>query len=165
MFPQNHNISWLQVLWDITPGPQWSKYLTVRGILHQIHNIPGLQNLWDVSQKQQYLMVVDFLRYNTSTTVFLSFCLFFVFLSLDFFIFLNFYISVFLSFCLFIFCLLSFCFFCLLVFLSFCLFVQTSLWSNVWRVSTLKSQNSLFVPKFQSNKVAVTDSLTDQGQV
>ena len=66
---ENNNISWLQVSWDITPGPQWSKYLSVRGILHHIHNIPGLQNLWDVSQKQQYLMVANFVKYYTNTTI------------------------------------------------------------------------------------------------
>ena len=46
-------------------------------------------------------------------------------------------LNSFLSFCLFFYIVLYFCLFsfCLFVFLSFCLFVQTSLWSNVWRVS------------------------------
>ena len=46
-----------------------SKYLTVREILLQIHNISRLQNLWDISPKRQYLMVADFVRYNTSNTI------------------------------------------------------------------------------------------------
>ena len=61
---------------------------------------------------------------------FLSFCLV-VFLSCP----------LFLYFCHFVF--LSFCRFVFVVFFSFCLFVffvQTSCWSNVWRVSSFKSR-------------------------
>ena len=42
------------------------------------------------------------------------------------------------------------------VFLYFCLFVQTSLWSNVWRIWSLKSHSLC-----QNSKVAVTDWLTE----
>ena len=68
--------------------------------------------------------------------VYLSFCIF--------------CLSVFLSFCFFVF--LSFCLF---VFLFFFLFVQTSLWPNVWRVSSVKSHSLC-----QNSKVALSDSLT-----
>ena len=72
-------------------------------------------------------------------------------------------------FCIFVFwpsCLFVFWPLCLFVFLYFCLFfifVRTSLWSNVWRVSSVKSCSL-----YQNSKVAVTHSLThltDQGQV
>ena len=49
-------------------------------------------------------------------------------------------------------CLLSFCLF---VFLSFCL---DSCWSNVWKVSSLKSRSLC-----QNSKVAVSHWPTDQG--
>ena len=72
-----------------------------------------------------------------------------------------------LSFCLFLFIFLSFCLF---VFLSFWLFVFLYFfvclsrhqigWSNVWVVSSFKSHNLC-----RNCKVAVTDWLTDQGQV
>ena len=56
---------------------------------------------------------------------------------------------------------LSFCdlvilWFCLFVILSFCVFIWISLWSNVWRVSSLKSHSLC-----QNSTVALTDWLTD----
>ena len=51
--------------------------------------------------------------------------------------------------------LLYFLPFCLFVFLSFCLFVYTSCWSNVWRVSSLKSHSLC-----RYSKVAVTHWVT-----
>ena len=86
----------------------------------------------------------------------LSFSLFF------FFVFL-FFLFVILFFCHFVF--LSCCLFCHIFFLSCCPFVfclfgvlsfcLDSCWSNVWKVSSLKSHNLC-----QNSKVAVTDSLT-----
>ena len=88
----------------------------------------------------------------SKSTLFLSFCFLFFpvllslclfvslsFLSFSLFVCLSFFVS--LSFCIFVF--MALCLFVFLSFsiLSFCLFVWTSLWSNVWRVSSLKSHS------------------------
>ena len=92
---------------------------------------------------------------QSSLLVFLCFSLF-VFLAFWLYVFLTFCLFVFLSFGLFV--LSSFCpfvllSFCLFVFLYLCLFVWTSCWSNVWRISSLKSHYLC-----QNSKVALSYS-------
>ena len=90
-------------------------------MVHILKNIARVQNCPDVTISNSLLGLC-----------FLSFCLF---------IFLSFFRIFFVSFRLFV--LLYFCYFvfCIFIFVSFCLFVKTSCWSNVWRVSSVKSHS------------------------
>ena len=78
---KNHNISWLQISWDVTPAPKYllvadfMRYYTkttmyrgcrFREIFHQNHNISWLQISWDITLKPQDLMVA-YLQFSPVT--------------------------------------------------------------------------------------------------
>ena len=120
----------------------WNWTITIfHEILYSNLNISQLQNLWGIAKELNYILAPNFHEMLQSSIIksWLK-------ISWDM-----------TSFCL---CLFVFLSFCIFVFLSFCLFVFLLLWSNVWRVSSLKSL-CIEILKWHS----LIHPLTDQDQV
>ena len=81
---QNHKTSWLQILWHITPEPQYlmvadfMRYYTITtishgcrfsDILHKTPNNSWLKISWGITPKPQYLMDADCMRYYNRTRI------------------------------------------------------------------------------------------------